>query len=145
VMDDHMELHKPNRVVSSWAARSEMWAHTGMNIQRKKIAISLLREGKVLEKEDCEDSDQDLENRVFKKDEWVDCRDTTDDWLCAQVVEVAGSRILINYDGWGPEWNEWIDKADSRIQKLGTYTTEPQRAAIGKPKKKRTAPYLLYA
>jgi len=140
VMDEHMELHKPNRVVNNWSsARSEAWQAAGLPIARKKIAINLLKEGKVLEKDDCEDSDQDLESRIFKVGDWVDARDRTEDWLPAQVKEVAGSRVLVAYDGWGPDWDEWLDKADARLQKLGAFTTELQRQNIGKPRKKRGA------
>jgi len=138
VMDEHMELHKPNRVVNQWSTqRSEAWQHVGIPIARKKIAINLLREGKVLEKDDCEDSDQDLESRVFKVDDWIDVRDSTEDWLPGQIKEISGARVLVAYDGWAPAWNEWLDKADPRIQKLGTYTTEIQRQNIGKPKQKK--------
>jgi hypothetical protein len=140
VMDEHMELHKPNRVVNNWStARSEAWQAAGLSNARKKIAINLLREGKVLEKEDCEDSDQDLESRVFKVGDWVDARDRTEDWLPAQVKEIAGSRVLVAYDGWASEWDEWLDKSDTRLQKLGTHTTDLQRQNIGKPRKKRGA------
>jgi len=138
VMDEHMELHKPNRVVNNWSsARSEAWQAAGLPIARKKIAINLLREGKVLEKDDCEDSDQDLENRVFKAGDWVDAKDKTEEWLPAQIKEVAGSRVLVAYDGWEAEWDEWLDKSDPRIQKLGAHTTELQRQNIGKPRQKK--------
>jgi len=139
VMDEHMELHKPNRVVNNWSSRADAWQASGISIARKKIAINLLREGKVLEKEDCEDSDIDLESRIFKVGDYYDARDKQDDWIPAQVKEVSGSRVSMGYEGWGADYDEWFDKADPRIQKLGTHTSELQRSNIGKQKKKRVA------
>eukprot|EP00456_Euglypha_rotunda_P043455 TRINITY_DN3403_c0_g1_i12.p1 TRINITY_DN3403_c0_g1~~TRINITY_DN3403_c0_g1_i12.p1 ORF type:complete len:326 (-),score=62.87 TRINITY_DN3403_c0_g1_i12:23-1000(-) len=81
-MDEHMELHKPSRIVTTYAQRAEALQHTGLAPLKKRILINLLRENKLADKDDAEDSDQDLENRVFKVGDQVDCRDGTDEWLC---------------------------------------------------------------
>ena len=40
---------------------------------------------------------------------WVDVKDTIDQWLEAQIINIADDKIFIHYNGWGSRWDEWID------------------------------------
>ena len=43
----------------------------------------------------------DFNRRSFVKGQWVDVKDTIDQWLEAQVVDVREDRVYIHYNGWG--------------------------------------------
>jgi len=132
VMDESMELYKPNYKASGgWASKSESAAPTGLPPARKELALLIIKEGKVLDSDDAGDSDQALEDREFKVGQYVDVRDTANDWLIGKVVQVAGNRVKITYVGWPASWDEWLDKSESRLMELGKYTTAQQRAKAG--------------
>lgn len=43
-----------------------------------------------------------------------------DDWYPATILEVRGSRYKIHYDGYGAEWDEWVDNARLRRRQRAT-------------------------
>jgi hypothetical protein len=47
--------------------------------------------------------------------QWVDVKDTIDQWLEAQVIRVRGNQAYVHYNGWGTRWDEWIDFSSPRI------------------------------
>lgn len=51
-------------------------------------------------------------------------RDTIDQWLEAQVMEVRDNKVFIHYNGWGNRWDEWIDKDSDRIALFRTHTIQ---------------------
>jgi len=66
----------------------------------------------------------DYKNRKLKKGQWVDVKDTINEWLEAQVIDIKDSKAFIHYNGWGSRWDEWIDMDSDRIQLFRTHTQQ---------------------
>ena len=66
----------------------------------------------------------DFKNRKLEKGQWVDVKDTINEWLEAQVIDVKENKVHIHYNGWGTRWDEWIIMDSDRIQLFRTYTTQ---------------------
>lgn len=68
---------------------------------------------------------------------WVDVRDTVDDWLEAQVMTVQQrdetNYVLIHYNEWPSQWDEWIDMASTRIQPFRTFTKQNLDSPVQSP------------
>jgi len=45
----------------------------------------------------------------FYVDQWIDVKDTTENWLEAQIIDVNGSHVAIHYKGWKTKYDEWLD------------------------------------
>ena len=64
----------------------------------------------------------------FVKGQWVDVKDTVDQWLEAQIVAIqstpTGNLLFIHYNGWPSRWDEWIEANSERIQPLRTHTCQ---------------------
>ncbi len=58
----------------------------------------------------------DFQNRRLVKGQWIDVKDTIDQWLEAQVIDVQNNKAYIHYFGWGNRWDEWIDMNSVRIK-----------------------------
>jgi len=58
----------------------------------------------------------DYQNRKLIKGQWVDVKDTIEQWLEAQVIDVQNNKAYIHYNGWGNRWDEWIDMNSARIK-----------------------------
>lgn len=56
--------------------------------------------------------------------QWVDVKDTIDQWLEAQVIDIKDNRVYIHYNGWGTRWDEWIDMDSDRIMPFRYYTKQ---------------------
>ncbi len=56
--------------------------------------------------------------------QWVDVKDTIDQWLEAQVTRLSGNRVFVHYNGWGSRWDEWIDAISPRIALFRTHTIQ---------------------
>jgi hypothetical protein len=56
----------------------------------------------------------------FMLGQWVDCLDTVDQWLEAQVISLPNTnnpnKVLIHYNGWGNRWDEWIQMTSERLR-----------------------------
>ncbi len=65
-----------------------------------------------------------FKNRKLKKGQWVDVKDTINEWLQAQVIDIKGNKAHIHYNGWGSRWDEWIDMDSDRIQLFRTHTQQ---------------------
>ncbi|KAM3131610.1 hypothetical protein pb186bvf_016274 [Paramecium bursaria] len=63
-----------------------------------------------------------LEQRKFQAGQWIDLKDTIDQWLEAQILKVEGNRIFVHYNGWGRRWDEWVEVDSPRIAVFRTYT-----------------------
>jgi len=64
-------------------------------------------------------------NRVrYEVGQWVDVKDTIDQWLEAQVIQVRNNQAYVHYNGWGTRWDEWIDFNSPRIAAFKTYTSQ---------------------
>ncbi|CAD8136736.1 unnamed protein product [Paramecium pentaurelia] len=64
----------------------------------------------------------DPKKRKFQVGQWIDVKDTIDQWLEAQVQIVEQDRVFVHYNGWGNRWDEWIDTQSARIATFRTYT-----------------------
>jgi hypothetical protein len=60
----------------------------------------------------------------LKKGQWVDVKDTIDQWLEAQVIDVKDDKVYIHYNGWGTRWDEWIDMKSDRIRPFRFHTRQ---------------------
>jgi len=59
--------------------------------------------------------------RDFEVNDEIDCLDTENHWLAAQVLQVNNNRIYVTYIGYERDWNEWIDTNSERLAKAGTH------------------------
>lgn len=62
--------------------------------------------------------------RKLKLGQWIDVKDTIDQWLEAEVTKVDGDRIYVHYNGWGARWDEWIEQSSPRIAPFRTHTVQ---------------------
>lgn len=60
----------------------------------------------------------------LRKGQWVDVKDTIDQWLEAQVIDVKDDKVYIHYNGWGTRWDEWIDMKSDRIRPFRFHTRQ---------------------
>jgi hypothetical protein len=49
-------------------------------------------------------------------------KDTIEQWLEAQVINVRENQVYIHYNGWGVRWDEWIDTNSPRLAIFRTHT-----------------------
>ena len=79
----------------------------------------------------------DNSRRKFYPGQWVDVLDTVEQWLEAQILEVAntstGSMVFVHYNGWPSQWDEWLDSASARIQPFHSYTNQSITAPMHSP------------
>jgi hypothetical protein len=73
--------------------------------------------------------DQKIESFQFPKrklivGQWVDVKDTIDQWLEAQVIDIKENKVYIHYNGWGTRWDEWIEMDSDRIMPFRYYTKQ---------------------
>lgn len=74
----------------------------------------------------------DFNNRTFTIGQWIDVKDTVNQWLEAEVIDkvkILGpirnyDKIKVHYLGWGEHWDEWIDSYSVRIMPFRYYTNE---------------------
>lgn len=66
----------------------------------------------------------DFTKRRLTKGQWVDVKDTIDQWLEAQVIDVKDDKVYIHYNGWGTRWDEWIDLNSNRIRPFRYHTSQ---------------------
>lgn len=55
--------------------------------------------------------------RRFYVGQWLDVKDTVNQWLEATILQVdrEGNRIFVHYNGWPARWDEWIFTNSPRI------------------------------
>ena len=62
-------------------------------------------------------------NKVkYEVGQWLDAKDSIDQWLEAQVVHVRNNQVFIHYNGCGVRWDEWIDFSSQRLAPFKTYS-----------------------
>ena len=54
--------------------------------------------------------------------QWVDVKDTVDQWLEAEIIGRDGEMVYVHYNGWPERWDEWIHIDSERIQPFRTKT-----------------------
>ena len=68
----------------------------------------------------------DLNKRILAKGQWVDVKDTVEQWLDAQVIEVSedNKMVKIHYNHWSTRWDEWIEANSPRIMPFRYHTRQ---------------------
>ena len=68
----------------------------------------------------------DLNKRILYKGQWVDVKDTVEQWLDAQVIEVSedNKMVKIHYNHWSTRWDEWINTNSPRIMPFRYHTRQ---------------------
>jgi hypothetical protein len=66
----------------------------------------------------------DFNKRRFTKGQWVDVKDTIDQWLEAQIIDTKDDKVYVHYNGWGNRWDEWIDVNSTRIRPFRYHTKQ---------------------
>ena len=75
----------------------------------------------------------DFLKSTYEVGEWVDVKDTIEQWLEAQVIQVRGTKAYVHYNEWAPRWDEWIDFSSPRIRNLKVYTLQPPSSVFSSP------------
>ncbi|RLN45956.1 hypothetical protein BBJ29_003636 [Phytophthora kernoviae] len=65
-------------------------------------------------------------HRQFFVGQWLDVKDTVNQWLESTVMDIAGGKVLVHYHGWPTRWDEWIDFDSDRIATFRTRTLHTQ-------------------
>lgn len=60
--------------------------------------------------------------RCFFVGQWLDVKDTVNQWLECTVMDISEDKVLIHYHGWPSRWDEWIDFDSNRIAAFRTRT-----------------------
>ena len=63
-------------------------------------------------------------NITYEVGQWVDVKDTIDQWLEAHIVNIRPNQICVHYNGWGNQWDEWIDNTSPRVAIFRTHTLQ---------------------
>ena len=93
------------------------------NEENEKMKIEEKKE----EKEEIYDMNCfDLNKRILYKGQWVDVKDTVEQWLDAQVIEVSedNKMVKIHYNHWSTRWDEWINTNSPRIMPFRYHTRQ---------------------
>lgn len=69
----------------------------------------------------------------YEVGEWVDVKDTIEQWLEAQVLKVENNKAFVHYNGWGPRWDEWIDFSSPRMRNFKVYTVQSPSSIFMSP------------
>ena len=75
----------------------------------------------------------DFSKSTYEIGEWVDVKDTINQWLEAQVMKVQNNKAYVHYNGWGTRWDEWIDFSSPRMRNFKTYTLQSPLAFCVSP------------
>ena len=78
--------------------------------------------------EDTKQGATSSENRKFFVGQWLDVKDTVNQWLEATILRMSRTRLYIHYNGWPARWDEWIRVDSDRIAPFRTKTLHPQTA-----------------
>jgi hypothetical protein len=75
----------------------------------------------------------DFSKAKYEVGQWVDVKDTIDQWLEAQVIQIRNNLALVHYNGWGTRWDEWIEFSSPRIAPFKTYTMQSPSSVFLSP------------
>lgn len=67
--------------------------------------------------------------RRFFVGQWLDVKDTVNQWLESTVMAVADDKVLVHYHGWPARWDEWIDVDSDRLAAFRTRTVHTINAS----------------
>ncbi|EQC36912.1 hypothetical protein, variant [Saprolegnia diclina VS20] len=63
--------------------------------------------------------------RLFYVGQWLDVKDTVNQWLEGTVLELSATHVRVHYHGWPTRWDEWIEKISPRLAAFRTRTLHP--------------------
>jgi len=63
----------------------------------------------------------------FAVGDTIDCLDTVSKWYESTVRAVKDHNILVHFDGWARNWDEWIDRDSDRLAPRGSHTDGPRQ------------------
>ena len=63
-------------------------------------------------------------NTKFKVGQWIDVKDHSDNWIEGQVTSVKENKIKVQYIGFPPNMNEWLNVTSDRVALFRTYTLQ---------------------
>ena len=114
------QIHNTNEVTQSESpseglnASVEVTASTEPNIEH--IRQNLLTINTILSTMHL-NGDGSTNSKTFYLGQWLDVKDTVNQWLEATVIEVdrPGNRIFVHYNGWPARWDEWISTDSPRV------------------------------
>ena len=68
----------------------------------------------------------DFKDRNFKLGQWLDVKDTIEQWLEAEVIDIDinEKKVYVHYNGWGRRWDEWICMNSPRLAIFRTHTVQ---------------------
>ena len=73
----------------------------------------------------------------FEIGQWIDVKDTIDQWLEGQIVNMRTHngihQVLVHYNGWSSRWDEWIDSNSKRLSNFKTYTLQSPSSVFLSP------------
>lgn len=75
--------------------------------------------------------------KQFQVGQWVDVKDTVEQWLEAQVLSISennrGQQVYVHYNGWPSHWDEWIETKSNRIAPFRTHTVQSTQCPFLSP------------
>eukprot|EP00939_MAST-03C_sp_MAST-3C-sp1_P004854 g4854.t1 len=130
--DDRSGEVQQTRLASELASAFNMEAEDHNNSDDRGDVASTNMEGSSTSSSEyaiAEDSKRpSLETRKFFVGQWLDVKDTVNQWLEATVMRMSTTRLYIHYNGWPNRWDEWIHITSDRISPFRTKTLHPQTA-----------------
>ena len=75
----------------------------------------------------------DFSKTKYEVGQWVDVKDTIEQWLEAQVMEVQNNKAYVHYNGWGTRWDEWIEFSSPRMRNFKIYTLQSPGSVFMSP------------
>lgn len=60
----------------------------------------------------------------FKIGQWIDAKDSLDQWIEAQIIDIKENKVFVHFFGWGNSFNEWINIDSARLALFRTYTLQ---------------------
>ena len=76
-----------------------------------------------MKEEEKRDEEEKVEwKRKFFVGQWLDVKDTVNQWLEATILRISDTRLYITYNGWPSRWDEWIEHTSDRIAPFRTKT-----------------------
>eukprot|EP00501_MAST-03F_sp_TOSAG23-6_P000246 GSMAST32.ASY1.ANO1.252.1 assembled CDS len=67
-------------------------------------------------------------HRKFSTGQWLDVKDTVQQWLEATVISCSKTHLYIHYNGWPSRWDEWIPMDSNRV---APFRTKTRKASAG--------------
>ena len=83
------------------------------------------------------------QNKQFFVGQWLDVKDTVNQWLEATVLEMNEEQgyVFVHYNGWPSRWDEWISVESPRIAPFRTRTTHSNSSTHISPTPNTAAPH----